>query len=216
MRTANYFSFLLRPRDARARTKDRQLGDWKGAQAESMMEQDQLAGLLHATASGDRAAFARLYEHTAPRLLGAAVHMLKRRELAEDVLQDLFVKVWHRASEYHAERGSVLTWLYSVQRYLALDKLRAMKPTETLDEELGDALAADEPDPAALAISGDMSARVHDCMKTLTDDQRRSVSLAFFEGLTHAELTQRLGTPLGTVKSWIRRGLLSLQRCLEQ
>ena len=108
MRAADYFSFLLRPRRARTRTKDRQLGDRKGAQAESMMEQDELAGLLHATALGDRAAFARLYELTAPRLLGAAVHMLRHRELAEDVLQDLFVKVWHRASEYHAERGSVL------------------------------------------------------------------------------------------------------------
>ena len=181
-----------------------------------MTEQDELAGLLHATALGDRAAFARLYELTAPRLLGAGVHMLKRRELAEDVLQDLFVKIWHRASEYHAERGSVLTWLYSVQRYLALDKLRARRPTETLDEQMNDTLPSDEPDPSTLAIRGDMSDRVHNCMKTLTEDQRRSVSLAFFEGLTHAELTQRLQIPLGTVKSWIRRGLLSLQRCLEQ
>jgi RNA polymerase sigma-70 factor, ECF subfamily len=181
-----------------------------------MTEQDELARLMQATAHGDRGAFARLYELTSPKLLGAGVHMLKRRELAEDVLQDLFVKVWHRASEYHAERGSVLTWLYSVQRYLALDRLRAMRPTLELDDELSNTLAFDAPDPSMAAASSDMAARVHSCLEQLTDVQRRSVQLAFFEGLTHAELTQRLQTPLGTVKSWIRRGLLTLHRCLEQ
>ena len=181
-----------------------------------MAEQEELARLLQATARGDRQAFARLYELTAPKLLGAGVHMLKRRELAEDVLQDLFVKVWHRASDYQAERGGVLTWLYSIQRYLALDKLRAQRPTETLDEEVSNTLAFEGPDPSAMAMSNDMAARVHKCLDTLTDVQRRSVTLAFFEGLTHTELTQKLQMPLGTVKSWIRRGLLGLQKCLEQ
>lgn len=179
-------------------------------------EQDELAQLLQATARGDRAAFARLYERTAPKLLAAGMHMLKRREFAEDVLQDVFVKVWHRASEYHAERGSALTWLYSVQRYLALDRLRAQRPTQEIDEELTNTLAFEGPDPAALAIGSDMAARVRGCLEELTDVQRRSVTLAFFEGLTHMELTQRLQQPLGTVKSWVRRGLMSLQRCLEQ
>lgn len=181
-----------------------------------MAEQEELARLLQATARGDRQAFARLYELTAPKLLGAGVHMLKRRELAEDVLQDLFVKVWHRASDYQAERGGVLTWLYSVQRYLAIDKLRAQRPTAELDDDLSNTLAFDGPDPSMLAASSDMAARVHQCLDTLTDVQRRSVTLAFFEGLTHTELTQKLQMPLGTVKSWIRRGLLSLQKCLEQ
>lgn len=181
-----------------------------------MAEQEELARLLQATARGDRQAFARLYELTAPKLLGAGVHLLKRRELAEDVLQDLFVKIWHRASEYQAERGGVMTWLYSVQRYLALDKLRALRPTQELDEEVSNTLAFDGPDPSMTAMSGDMAARVHRCLDTLTDVQRRSVTLAFFEGLTHTELTQKLQMPLGTVKSWIRRGLLGLQKCLEQ
>lgn len=181
-----------------------------------MAEQQELARLLQATARGDRQAFARLYELTAPKLLGAGVHMLKRREVAEDVLQDLFVKVWYRASEYQAERGGVLTWLYSVQRNLALDKLRAQRPTQALGEDLSNTLASEGPDPSALAMSSDMAARVHRCLETLTDVQRRSVTLAFFEGLTHTELTQRLQVPLGTVKSWIRRGLLGLQKCLEQ
>lgn len=181
-----------------------------------MVEQEELARLLQATARGDRQAFARLYELTAPKLLGAGVHMLRRRELAEDVLQDLFVKVWHRASDYQAERGGVLTWLYSIQRYLALDKLRAQRPTETLDEEVSSTLAFEGPDPSTMAMSSEMAARVHHCLDTLTDDQRRSVTLAFFEGLSHTELTQKLQIPLGTVKSWIRRGLLGLQKCLEQ
>ena len=181
-----------------------------------MADQEELARLLQATARGDRQAFARLYELTAPKLLGAGVYMLKRREMAEDVLQDLFVKVWHRASEYQAERGGVLTWLYSVQRYLALDKLRAQRPTESLDEEMSDTLAFEGPDPSSMAMSNDMAARVHRCLDTLTEVQKRSVTLAFFEGLTHAELTQKLQMPLGTVKSWIRRGLIGLQKCLEQ
>lgn len=180
-----------------------------------MAEQEELARLLQATARGDRQAFARLYELTAPKLLGAGVHLLKRRELAEDVLQDLFVKVWHRASDYHAERGGVLTWLYSIQRYLALDRLRAQRPTEELDDYMSDTLAFEGPDPSMLAISSDMATRVHRCLDTLTDVQRRSVTLAFFEGLTHTELTEKLQMPLGTVKSWIRRGLMSLQKCLE-
>src|SRR5262245_65826424 len=107
MRAAEYFSCLLRPRAARARIQYRQLEDWEGAQAESMMEQDELAGLLHATASGDRAAFARLYEMTAQRLLGAGVHMLKRRDLAEDGLKEQFVKVSQPASENLSQRRSV-------------------------------------------------------------------------------------------------------------
>jgi RNA polymerase sigma-70 factor (ECF subfamily) len=181
-----------------------------------MAEQEELARLLQATARGDRQAFARLYELTAPKLLGAGVHMLKRRELAEDVLQDLFVKIWHRAAEYQVERGGVLTWLYSVQRYLALDKLRAQRPTEALDEEVSNTLAFEGPDPSMMAMNTDMAGRVHRCLDTLTDVQRRSVTLAFFEGLTHTELTQKLQMPLGTVKSWIRRGLMSLQKCLEQ
>lgn len=181
-----------------------------------MAEQEELARLLQATARGDRQAFARLYELTAPKLLGAGVHLLKRREWAEDVLQDLFVKVWQRASEYQTERGGVLTWLYSIQRYLALDKLRARRPTEELNEEVSNTLAFEGPDPSMMAMNSDMSVRVHKCLDTLTDVQRRSVTLAFFEGLTHAELTQKLQMPLGTVKSWIRRGLLSLQKCLEQ
>jgi RNA polymerase sigma-70 factor (ECF subfamily) len=94
--------------------------------------------------------------------------------------------------------------------------LRAQRPTQVLDEELSNTLAFDGPDPSTLAMSNDMAARVHKCLDTLTDVQRRSVTLAFFEGLTHAELTQKLQTPLGTVKSWIRRGLVSLQKCLEQ
>ena len=181
-----------------------------------MAEQEELARLLQATARGDRHAFARLYELTAPKLLGAGVHLLKRRELAEDVLQDLFVKVWHRASDYQAERGGVLTWLYSIQRYLALDRLRARRPTEALDDEMSNTLAFEGADPSSLAMSSDMAARVHQCLDTLTQEQRRCVMLAFFDGLTHIELTQKLQTPLGTVKSWIRRGLLGLQKCLDQ
>jgi RNA polymerase sigma-70 factor, ECF subfamily len=180
-----------------------------------MVAEQQLATLLVATAHGDRAAFKELYEATAPRLLGAGVRLLRRRELAEDALQEVFVKVWHRANEYRAERGSALSWLHTIMRNEALDRLRARRPTFALDDEVASTLAFEGAGPLDEAASDDMAQRVRRCLEGLPETQRRSISLAFFEGFSHSELTAALATPLGTVKSWIRRGLMGLQRCLE-
>lgn len=180
------------------------------------MEQDKLVGLIQATARGDEAAFQRLYEETAPRLFGFCLRLLKRRDWAEEVMQEFYVKIWHRASDYHAERGAVLTWMYTVLRYQALDRLRAQKPTETLDGNGAESLPQDGPDALGLVLAGDMARHLRGCLEQLSDNHRTSITLAFFEGLTHEQLTERLAVPLGTIKSWIRRGLLSLRRCLEQ
>jgi RNA polymerase sigma-70 factor (ECF subfamily) len=180
-----------------------------------MEEQQQLVRLLASIALADRKAFAQLYELTSARLLGAGMRLLKRRELAEDVLQDVFVKVWHRAADYQPDRGSVMTWLHTIFRYQAFDRLRAMRPTQALSDDVTDVLAPAESDPFVSADVGSTAQRVHFCLDQLPEPQRRCIALAFYDGLSHNELTAKLDSPLGTIKSWIRRGLLALQRCLE-
>src|SRR4051812_48518270 len=113
-----------------------------------MVEEQQLTELLGATARGDRAAFERLYALTASRLLGAGVRLLKRRDRAEDALQEVFVKVWHRASDYHAERGSVMSWMHTIMRNEAFDRLRARRPVSELDEVTASALVFEGADPS--------------------------------------------------------------------
>lgn len=191
----------------------------------------QLKDLLLATARGDAGAFRELYDETSPRLFGVALTMLRDPGHAEDVLQEAFVQVWHRAGDYHAERGSVFTWLTTIVRYRAIDLLRKRDPTSGragpvgIDPDDFDylRLAAAEgdgneaqPGPLARAIASEENSRLRDCIERLSGNQQRSVSLAFFRGLTHRELADCLAEPLGTIKSRLRRSLMRLKECLEQ
>lgn len=182
-----------------------------------------LRRLLAATATGDAAAFRRLYEATSAHLYGLLLRMLKRRDWAEEALQDCYLKIWHRADSYMPDKGQPLTWLLSVARYRALDLLRVQRPEVALpgDEQepalpplaLADGAAA--ADPYARTLEREGLARLQRCLDGLDGEQRRSLLLAYYEGYTHAELAQRLQAPLGTVKSWVRRGLLRLRECLD-
>ncbi|ARU54257.1 MAG: sigma-70 family RNA polymerase sigma factor [Pseudomonadales bacterium] len=180
-----------------------------------MAEQAELMKLLQGTALGDQNQFAELYKITSPALFGLCIKMLKRRDWAEEVLQEAFIKVWHHASEYHPDRGAVSTWLTSIVRYRALDRLRVIKPTEMLDEQL-DYEESGTPTPLTAASLGQELNALQLCLDELSDEQKDVIVLSFMEGLTHQELTARVSRPLGTVKSWIRRGLQSLRRCLER
>lgn len=197
-----------------------------------MVSNAELGRLLQASARGDRRSFRELYDATAGTLLAVALKMLRDRALAEDVLQDAYVQVWHRAAEYHADRGAVLTWLTTIVRYRAIDLMRrrrtgtgsqAVVPikTETIeldDEERAKALGDDNeaPGPLRAAIASEESRRIKRCMERLSDSQQRSVYLAFFRGLTHVELAECLAEPLGTIKARLRRSLLKLRDCLGQ
>lgn len=181
-----------------------------------MIDQQLLLRLIQDTANGDRAAFERLYELTAPRLFGFSRQLLNRADWAEDLLQETYIKIWHHASEYHAERGSVLTWMISILRYGAIDRIRAHKPVDPLTEEITDTLQETGPGPFSLAAQSETAHALQTCLGKLTDLQQRCITMAFFEGLTHQELSRRLEHPLGTIKAWIRRGLLSLKECLQQ
>lgn len=176
---------------------------------------DELALLIHQTALGDQRAFDRLYRQTSPQMFGVALALLRRRDLAEDVLQEAYVKVWHAASTYQAERGSATTWLGTIVRRCAIDRLRRRRQEGvSLTEEDWAAIADDSPGPLQNVMADADARRLGICLDQLDERQRESVALAFFHGLTHSELAERLASPLGTVKAWVRRGLDRLRSCL--
>ncbi|MCZ6887270.1 MAG: sigma-70 family RNA polymerase sigma factor [Gammaproteobacteria bacterium] len=178
-----------------------------------LADESTLLDLLAKTALRDRAAFKRLYDSTAPRLFAVARNVLHEPTLAEDALQDAFVQVWHRATDYHAERGTVMTWLTTIVRYRAIDVSRRQRRDTS---SFGDSETADpSTEPDLLAESLEHATELRDCLQRLSASQQHSITLAFFEGLTHEEVAQRVGTPMGTIKSRIRRGLSRLRECLE-
>jgi RNA polymerase sigma-70 factor (ECF subfamily) len=175
---------------------------------------ERLAELLARTALRDHAAYEALYRATAPKLFGFALRILQRRDVAEECLQDAFVSIWHRAGDYRSDRAQPFTWMAAIVRNRALDLLRAAPGTREVagDEEL-DAFESDAPEPG-LGME-DVHA-LRRCLDTLPAPHRQAIALSYFRGLAHAELARSLAEPLGTVKTWIRRGLMQLRDCLEQ
>ena len=176
-----------------------------------------LAALLAACARRDRQAFQRLYDCTAPQLLASLMRILRQRALAEDALQDVYVQVWNRAGQYEPGRGSAWGWLIAVARYRAIDLRRreGRSYAETgldLDALLTESEAVEAPE---LGLGERASRALSHCMEALQPRQRECIVLAFQGGLTHPEVASEIGEPLGSVKSWIRRGLAALKRCLE-
>jgi RNA polymerase sigma-70 factor (ECF subfamily) len=186
------------------------------AAASEVVDAAQLEQLLSRCALKDRAAFAELYRVASPRLLACLIAILRRRDLAEDALQECFVRIWRRADQFDAYRGRALGWLVSIARYHAIDLVRSGRTVVPLSDEMADRLA----DPGAAQRVESTESTLTDavlqrCLGQLTDEQRRSVILAYSHGLSHDEIAQRLTSPLGTVKSWVRRGLQSLRRCMQ-
>lgn len=184
-----------------------------------MTPYDSLEPLLAAVARRHQPAFAELYARTSPHLFALLLRMLQRRDWAEEALQDCYVRIWQRSESYNAERGAPMAWLMTIARYRALDLLRMRRPEvneSSFDEAAPSPLErADETGgPEDRAVAGEGLVRLEKCMEGLAEEQRRSVLLAYYHGYTHTELSQRLKTPVGTVKSWVRRGLIQLRDCL--
>jgi RNA polymerase sigma-70 factor (ECF subfamily) len=177
---------------------------------------DALALLLAETAAGREAAFARLYELTAGRLFAIARSIVGGRgDVAEDVLQDSFVRVWRWAHRYDADKGTAYGWLVRIVRNRALTARENLHRREDRQAELdGDTLASAEVDPSDRAMRSEDARRVATCLSNLPANHRRALTLTYFEGLTHSELARRLDVQLGTAKSWVRRGLTEMNRCL--
>jgi len=182
---------------------------------DSVIEPDPVAGLLAGVAAGRRDALDALYQATSATLMGICVSLLRDRQDAEDVLQDVFVTVWAKAGQFDASRARGMTWLGSIARNRAIDRLRGRRQGvhDAIDDhpELADAGES----PASSASRAQEGARLDDCVQRLEPNRRQLIRVAFFEGLTYEELAHRTQTPLGTVKSWIRRGLQQLRACLE-
>jgi len=173
-----------------------------------------LADALQGVAGGDRDALRQVYDATSAKLFGTVLRIVGDRDVAQDLLQDIYLKVWRRAGRFDAAIASPITWLCVIARNTAIDHTRrAAGPigaVGTLPEVADDAPRADE----FLCTEEDHEA-LRRCMEELQPDQRRSIRLAFFDGLTHSQLAERVGVPLGTMKSWIRRGLHGLKGCLD-
>ena len=183
---------------------------------EGTVELEALAQLLCASGNGDRAAFAEVYRLTSARLYPIALRLLRRPEAAEDVLQEAYVLIWRKAAQFHPGRGRPLPWMAAIVRNRAIDRLRA-QAREPQDPAQWDDMAEGLADPAASASAAAApdSVAVRGCLERLQENQRQAILLAYYGGLTHEERAARLEAPLGTVKSWVRRGLLQLKDCLE-
>lgn len=176
----------------------------------------EIARLLAACAGRDRRAFQQLYELTSGQLLACLVRILRNRALAEDALQDAFIQVWRRAAQFQRERGSAWAWLVAIARYRAIDiRRREVRRAAAGAEEYEDLPGGDEPHDTQLTLGHRAGAALDRCLGALQERQRECIVLAFQGGMTHVEVAERIGEPLGSVKSWIRRGLASLRRCLE-
>jgi len=179
----------------------------------------QLRILLASVARRDAAAFRALYDATSPKLFGFALRILNRKELAEEVLQESFVSVWNNAGSYQAGLAAPMTWMTTIVRNRAYDLLRRVDATveidaNTFDKDVMEALESSEPSPFdALSMDGEAKALAQ-CFSRLEGLHRQAIALAFYHDLSHSEVAERMKLPLGTVKTWVRRGLERLRTCL--
>ena len=162
-----------------------------------------------------QAAFAELYRYTSPKLFGVALRILRRSDWAEEVLQECYVNIWNHSANYQAGLSAPMTWLTSIVRNRCLDWLRRPNLEDATDDDgVFDTFEAPDPGPLDRLQQVSEAAAIARCLDTLETRQRQAIGIAFYEGLTHAELAEKLAQPLGTVKTWVRRGLLRLRDCL--
>jgi RNA polymerase sigma-70 factor (ECF subfamily) len=175
---------------------------------------ERLAGLLARTALGDRDAFRQLYEATRSKLFAVSLRIVRERSLAEEVLQDSFVSIWNHASGYARAKSAPVTWMTAIVRNRSLDVVRRAREEPDVDDVLSANLADESASPPREAEDRAEAHTIRDCLAELDAEQRQSIALAFFHGLSHSELAEHLRRPLGTVKTHIRRGLARLKDCL--
>jgi RNA polymerase sigma-70 factor (ECF subfamily) len=177
---------------------------------------DALQALLERVARGDQRAFESLYRDTSSTLLGICLRVLADRGEAEDVLQEVYVAVWNKATQYDATRARAMTWLGTIARNRAIDRLRSLPAQASRAPiDIAETLPDPSPSPASQAAAATDRARLDVCLEQLEPRRKTLIRTAFFDGATYEELAARSGSPIGSVKSWIRRGLMQLKACLE-
>lgn len=183
--------------------------------ASSPAERDELNQLLQQSGRNDQKAFAELYRRTSSKLFGVCLRMLRDRGEAEEVLQETYATVWRRASSFDASKASAITWLVTLSRNKAIDRLRQHREELMDDPSRLDEIVDEQATPAADAQTSQEYRQLQHCLDELEPQQQSSVREAFFSGATYNELATRCKVPLGTMKSWIRRSLMQLRTCLD-
>ena len=178
------------------------------------MDEGEIEGLLSRCALGDRAAFRVLYDVAAPKLFGVSLRILANRGDAEDATQEAFVRIWQRAGGFRPDRGSGPGWIVAIARNAAIDRLRLRRAPARDITEMHD-LADPGPTPEASAAAADDRRRIEACLGELPEDRARAVRAAYLEGHTYDELARTFSVPLNTMRTWLRRALIALRKCLE-
>ena len=176
---------------------------------------DELVTLLTGAAGGDRPAFARLYDLTSSRIYGLALRIVRDRHYAEEIVQEDYLQYWQKAPEYHPSRGSVITWMMTIAHRRAVDRVRSEELQQRKAADYGAAnVAPPQAVPLELIVDRDEARSLRTCMNELTDLQRDSIEMSYFNGLSYPEVAKETSTPLPTIKSRIRDGLRRLKNCL--
>lgn len=180
----------------------------------SQESQLSLSAALAACAAGDKSGLRQLYDQEAPRMIGVALRIIRRRDLAEDIVHDAFMRIWRAAGRYDSSLGSPRAWIYAIVRNLAIDSIRNSQREEFVDDEqlAGMIDSASETTPFFERLSESNALRR--CLQGLEPKRRASLLMAYAQGCSHGEIAGKLGVPLGTVKAWIRRSLTALRECM--
>lgn len=174
-----------------------------------------LGDLMRRVAARDRAAFAELYRATSAKLHGVVARILTRGDQSGEVLQEVFVRIWEKAGDFDAAKGSPMAWMATIARNRALDEVRRVRPVSLEDMPEGFEPAAEEIDPMASRERSEQLTALTNCLKTLDEEKRQIVMLAYYRGLSREALSARFNTPVPTIKTWLRRGLAQLKDCLQ-
>ena len=180
---------------------------------------DTLIALIDRIAQRDEAALKGLYDLVSSKLYGLSLRVVSKHEWAEDVLQETFLQIWRSAGDYRASLSPPMAWLGLIVRSRSLDFLRRRSAerahlTDEIDDVMADTMEGDSPNPMDVSLASQQAWALHQCLGKLENRQREVVSLAYLRDLSHSELAEQLKLPLGTVKTWIRRGLDQLRTCM--
>jgi RNA polymerase sigma-70 factor, ECF subfamily len=181
---------------------------------DSAAGESDLSGLLSRVAAGDEAAFATLYRLTSARLNGVVARILPGKDAAAEALQDAYVRIWRRAADFDPAKGSPLGWMATIARNRALDEVRRVRPLSLDDMPENFEPEAEAVDPLASREASEGLAALIDCLKRLDDERRAMLMLAYYHGASREALAKRFDRPVPTIKTWLRRGLAELRKCL--
>jgi len=180
----------------------------------NMLTTDGLSQLLRGVAQRDRSAFAKVYQATSAKLYGIVLRILRRRDIADEVLQEVYVKIWERAADFDSEKASPISWMAAIARNRALDEVRRKQPVALEDHPEVQDFASDDETALAAVMRSEDGRRLAECLKRLEPDRRQMVVFAYCEGLSRDELAKKYGQPVNTIKTWLRRSLAQLKGCL--